>query len=34
VSSKGGTFASQEYDKNFGYAVRCVKNAKKAESDW
>lgn len=33
VSSKGGTFASQEYDKNFGYAVRCVKNAKKAESD-
>lgn len=33
VSSKGGAFASQNYDKNFGYAVRCVKNAEKDEDN-
>ena len=29
VSPDGTVLTSQEYDKNFGYAVRCVKNAEK-----
>ena len=29
VSPDGTVLTSQEYDKNFGYAVRCVKNVEK-----